>query len=96
MEARLEKQRMTLEQRIKEREEQQHTLHLDKIGRLEAKIQELQKATNDKNDILINNQKWYSSTWKCLICKTKTSRQGRWTCPNCHVVQSNLVWDPDA
>ena len=91
MQESLEKQRKLLEERIAERQEQQQILHLNEIDRLKKQVEDLRKKT--ANTVLNNNQKWYHSTWKCLICKTKTKVSGRWTCPQCQFVQITRTWE---
>ena len=108
-----------LERMIKEKEEEQRILHLDEVETLRKRIEDLEGArreriekqkeveqrpqsvrkisedlqtsvTHMKNYEYINRQKFWSSSWKCLICKTKTDKQGQWTCPSCRLAQRNL------
>ena len=100
----LEKEGFRLERIIKEKEEEQRILHLDEVGTLRKRIEDLEGArlrkvfgdfqpiTLMKNPEYINRQKFWSSSWKCLICKTKTDKQGQWTCPSCRLAQRNLEW----
>ena len=84
-----------LERMIRLKEEEQRILHLDEVGALEKRIEDLQNSVAQmKNGEYINKQKFWSSSWKCLICKTKTDRSGQWTCPSCRFAQRNTAWEP--
>ena len=79
-----------IERMIGLREEEQRILHLDEVGLLNKRIADLQNSVSQmKNGEYINKQKWWTSSWKCLICKTKTDKPGQWTCPSCRFAQRN-------
>lgn len=91
----LREEGVRLERRIMEKEEEQRILHLDEVGTLRKRIEDLQTSiTQMKNDEYINRQKFWSGSWKCLICKTKTDKEGQWTCPSCRFAQRNMKWQP--
>lgn len=95
MQEALREEGVRLERRIMKKEEEQRILHLDEVGALRKRIEDLQTSiTQMKNDEYINRQKFWSSSWKCLICKTKTDKKGQWTCPSCRFAQRNMEWQP--
>ena len=90
----LETEGERLETLIRQKEEEQRILHLDEVEALKKKIEDLQNSvTQMKNGQYINKQKFWTSSWKCLICKTKTDMLGPWTCPECHFAQRNTEWE---
>ena len=122
MQEALEKEGVRLERKVREKEEEQRILHLDEVGALQKRIEDLQRASleriDEKKEVeqrhlavqkvfeylqtsitpmekneYINRQKFWSLSWKCLICKTKTDKQGQWTCPRCRLAQRNLEWE---
>ena len=79
--------------RIAMKEEAQRNLHRNQMVILEKKIADLETSVESKNGEYVNKQKWWQSSWKCLVCKTKTKTVGRWTCPSCRFRQRNEVWE---
>lgn len=92
MQEALKKERERLEKRIAIKEEEQRILHLTEVEALNKRFEDLQRSVKEMNGAYINKQGFWHTTWKCLLCKTKTEKEGQWTCPNCRCAHRNVAW----
>ena len=89
MQEAIEQERERLENKIVQQEEERRTLHLDEMGALKKRIEELQQSVKEKDPIYINKRGFWHHSWRCLGCMTKTYKDGKWTCPYCKVKHLN-------
>ena len=85
----IEKERKSLEKKMMQQEEERRTLHLDEMGALKKRIEELHQHVKEKDPIYINKRGFWHHHWKCLGCMKKTYQDGKWTCPHCKVKHLN-------
>ena len=86
----LKKQQEELDHTIAKLEEEQYILHLNTVEALQRRIQSLESAAREKgNSIPACKRGLWSSSWKCIPCRFKTKREGRFTCPECTFTQWN-------
>jgi hypothetical protein len=59
---------------------------MDDMKKDEAKL----KGTKKRRP---NNRKhWWQSGWRCLGCKEKSRKSGKWTCEECGMKQRNVKY----
>ncbi|KAL8719034.1 MAG: hypothetical protein Q9181_008121 [Wetmoreana brouardii] len=72
------------------KQEEQRALDLSKVEAMQGKINALNKHLEATDGDYVNRQGFWRSSWKCLICRKKTSSGGLWTCPGCNLRQMNV------
>ncbi len=85
----IEKERESLEKKMVQQEEERRILHLDEMGALNKRIEELYQRVKDSGPIYVNKREWWRHHWKCPGCMKKTYQDGIWTCPHCKVKHLN-------
>ncbi|KAL8870259.1 MAG: hypothetical protein Q9174_003654 [Haloplaca sp. 1 TL-2023] len=102
------RQQTRIETALEKKQEEQRRLHQAEVGALKSqqltyksevdilkkKIADLHKTMETRNGEYTNRQTFWHSSWKCLICKTKTWDGGLWTCPKCGFKQRLAEWEP--
>ena len=94
----LRKERKRLEKVIEEKEKERRTLHLDELGAMKKRIEELEQTTkqqsvkkkNTEAPRYKNRQGFWHTCWKCLVCRRRTSKSGKWTCSHCQTKHLNV------
>ena len=86
--AMMEKERQNLEKTMAKNEEEQRELHMSIEQALRTRIERLEKESRSRGIPSVKQGFWHFS-WKCLVCKSKTTYGGKWTCRDCGFVQFN-------
>ena len=94
----LRKERKRLEKVIEEKEKERRTLHLDELGAMKKRIEELEQTTkqqsvkkkNTEAPRYKNRQGFWHTCWKCLVCRRRTTKSGKWTCRHCETKHLNV------
>lgn len=89
MQEALEQERERLEKAIAEKEEERRTLHLDEMGALKKRLEDLQESVKGNDTRYMNKRGFWHTRWRCLVCARKTYQSGNWTCPHCHLKHLN-------
>lgn len=75
---------------IARKEEDQRILHQSNIEALNERIRILEEFKQTQGGrLVVNEQKLWRVSWRCLGCRHKTSTAGSWTCPTCKLAQLN-------
>ena len=88
MQAEIEKERREIEKKMAKNEEEQRELHMSTEQALLARIERLEKESQSRGIPDVKQGFWHLS-WKCLVCRKKTTYEGKWTCRGCGFVQFN-------
>lgn len=86
----MRQQQEELDYAIAKLEQEQQILHMNTVEALQRRIQILEETAKQQgNSIPACKRGLWSSSWKCIPCRFKTKREGRFTCPECTFVQWN-------
>ncbi len=84
----LAKERLNIEKKMAEKDEEQRELHMGTVLALQTRLKRLEGESRSRGIPRVKRGFWHLS-WKCLACKTKTENVGGWACPECRFVQFN-------